>query len=493
MSRALVFLAALGMAACAAVPEAPQQSLDDAARDYVRLVLEIDAHEPGYVDAYFGPPDLRETARRSPRDQAALKREADRLHELIASYRIADPDEARRSRVLAVNVASARFRLDMIGGVRAKFADEAEKLFGLRPRLKSLSSYDAALARIEAIVPGPGTLADRVSAFRSAFAIPDDRLAPVMDAAIAECRRRTLEHIELPESESFSMEMVKGKSWGAYNYYKGDNRSLIQINTDLPVSIGNALVLGCHEGYPGHHVQGIFTERAYKSKGWAEYSVVPLYVPAAPLNEGGADYGVDLAFPGEDRLRFEAGVLYPLAGLDPSKAAAFDALRKATAELDGAALTITQMYLDGVNDRSRTVDLIQKYELVTRDVAEQSLEFDEEYRSYTINYASGEDLVRAFVERAGPDADARWKAYVRILSSANRAGGPCRTRRLSETLERARAPRHDVAERGHDAGHPAGRRGRSGADPVGLRGQWRAGASCHGKARNAGCARGPSR
>ncbi len=214
------------------------------------------------------------------------------------------------------------------------------------------------------------------------------------------------------------MELVQGKSWGAYNYYQGGNQSLIQVNTDQPVLVGNALVLGCHEGYPGHHVQGIFMERAYRERGWAEYSVLPLYVPAAPLNEGGGDFGVELAFPGDERLKFEMEALYPLAGLDPATAPAYDAFRKAMAELDGASLTISQMYLDGVIDRAKTVRLVQRYELVASDVAEHSLIFDDEYRSYVINYSSGEDLVRAYVDRAGgTDPDARWKAYEQILST----------------------------------------------------------------------------
>jgi hypothetical protein len=33
-----------------------------------------------------------------------------------------------------------------------------------------------------------------------------------------------------------------------------------------------------------------------------------------------------------------------------------------------------------------------------------------------INYATGEDLVRAYIERAGPSAEARWRAYESILN-----------------------------------------------------------------------------
>lgn len=394
-----------------------RDTLDSLARAYVRLVLEIDAHESGYVDAYFGPDAWREAARRNPRERPQLKAEADRIKAALQVFAAESGEEGRRAKVLQANVASARFRLDMIDGKRALFADEAEGLFALRPELKPLSAFDDALAQIDVVVPGDGPLAERVEVFRSKFSVPDDRVKGVMEAAIAECRRRTAAHIALPAGESFSMELVKNQSWGAYNYYKGENRSLIQINTDLPVSVGNALVLACHEGYPGHHVQGIFNERNYRQRGWAEYSVAPLYVPAAPLNEGGADFGVDLAFPGDERVKFEMAVLYPLAGLDPSMAPAFDVLRRATAELDGALLKISQMQLDGEIDRETAITLLQKYRIASRDVAEQSLAFDKAYRSYVINYSVGEELVRDYVDRHSSDEAGRWAAYAHIMST----------------------------------------------------------------------------
>ena len=417
MKSLVAAMSALLLAACASMESGAMRDINGLAEAYVRLALEIDTYEPGYVDAYFGPAEWRDAAKANPRSQEALKAEADRLVGALAAYTSAGEASAQRAKVLAANVSSARFRLDMIDGVRAPFVEEAQRLFALTPELKPLSDYDDALARIEEIVPGDGPLSIRVQVFRARYAIPADRLDAVMHASIAECRRRTMAHIALPEGESFAMELVKDKSWGAYNYYLGGNRSLIQINTDLPVSIGNALVLGCHEGYPGHHVQGIYNERAYRTKGWPEYSVAPLYAPAAPLNEGGADFGVDLAFPGAERLAFEMNVLYPLAGLDPATAPAFDALRRATAELDGALLTISQMHLDGAISRERAIELAERYRLVGCEAAEQSLDFESEYRSYVINYSSGEVLVRDYVDRVGDDPAARWAAYEHILST----------------------------------------------------------------------------
>ncbi|MEQ1818735.1 MAG: hypothetical protein ABL871_08995 [Terricaulis sp.] len=413
--RALVFLAALLLAACA--PRA-EPDLSPFAEAYVRLALEIGTHEEGYIDAYYGPPEWKDEASASPRTTRDLKSAADALSAQIATAlgEARDPAVQRRARALAAYVSSARFRLDMIDGERVPFADEAERLFALRPTLRSLESYDAALEQLNALVPGRGALADRVQALRDRYVIPRDKLMPVMQAAIAECRRRTAEHIDLPENERFELSLVNGQSWGAYNYYQGDNHSLIQVNTDQPIYIDSAVGYGCHEGYPGHHVQGISAERLYRERGWVEFSIMPLFSPQGPLNEGGGNYGVDLAFPGNEKLTFERDVLFPLAGLDPATAPALADLLEALAELRGATLTIDQMYLDGQIDRARALELLQRYGVTSRARAERSLAFADTYRSYVINYSSGEDLVRGYAERAGADNDARWRAYESILN-----------------------------------------------------------------------------
>ena len=114
-------------------------------------------------------------------------------------------------------------------------------------------------------------------------------------------------------------------------------------------------------------------------------------------------------------MAFEAATLYPLAGIDPATAPALQALRDAMRDLSGARLTIAAMYLDGELDRERALELTQRYQLMSRARAEQSLAFTERYRSYVINYSAGEDLIRAYVERSGDSAEAQWAAYASIM------------------------------------------------------------------------------
>jgi hypothetical protein len=203
---------------------APSESLDSIARDYVRLQLAIGVQEEGYIDAYYGPPEWQAEAKRTMHPLTELAARAGvlsvRLQSLPADR--LDPLERRRRDFLLSQLSAASTRLRMLWGEKLDFADEAEGLFGVRPELKPLAAYDPLLARIERLVPGPGALPDRVDAFQERFTIPRDRLEPVMRAAIAECRRRTLEHIALPAGERFTLEFVTGKSWGGYNWYKGN-------------------------------------------------------------------------------------------------------------------------------------------------------------------------------------------------------------------------------------------------------------------------------
>jgi hypothetical protein len=410
--------AALMVAGCVARGTSGD-SLDEIAKDYVQLQLEIGEREPGYVDAYYGPAEWQEAAKAAPRSVAELAGAAASLSRRIQSIhdRRLDRMEQRRRAFLAAQLRAAETRLRMLGGEKLAFADEAEGLFGVRPALKPLADYDAVLGRIEALVPGDGPLADRVDAFQDRFVIPKDRLEPVFRAAIAECRRRTLAHSPLPADETFTLEFVTGKSWSGYNWYKGNATSLIQVNTDLPIRISRAVDLGCHEGYPGHHVYNLLLERALaRERRWIEYTIYPLYSPQSLIAEGSANYGIELALPAAERLAYETGTLYPLAGLPTAEAASYLALLDAMRALAGARFTIASDYLEGRIDRERAIELTRKYQLVSRARAEQSIAFTDQYRSYVINYGLGQDMVRAHVEAAGESLDQRWQAMARILS-----------------------------------------------------------------------------
>ncbi len=398
----------------------PEQKLAEMGDVFLALTLEAGTYDPEYVDAYYGPETKKLQAAANPRSKERLVIAAGEMirqinGEILPHLR-SGPDLSRAG-MMKGQLQAAVTKLQMIGGKKFSFNDEAQGLFSTTPTLKPLSYFDPILARLEKLIPGKGALAVRVDKFNDRYVIPAAKLKPVFDAAIAECRKRTAAHIALPEGESFTLEFVKNKPWGGYNYYKGNYKSLIQVNTDLPIRISRAVDLGCHEGYPGHHVLNLMIENKLVNQNhWSEYQVNPLYSPQSVISEGSANYGIDLAFPGKEKLAFERDVLYPLAGLNPKTAKAYYDMQAATEALSDARLTIAKMYLDGDITRAKAVELSQRYMLLSPARAEQSVGFTDHYRSYVINYGWGKDLVRGFIEHGNPDNAERWVRMEKVLS-----------------------------------------------------------------------------
>jgi hypothetical protein len=284
--------------------------------------------------------------------------------------------------------------------------------------------FDSLLARLDALVPGTGPLMQRYQQFRSRVEIPSALVDTVFKTAIAACRARTLAQMSLPDGERFDLEYVTGTSWNAYNWYQGGYRSLIQVNLDFPIAVDRAIDLACHEGYPGHHVYNAMLEHhLVKGRGWVELSIYPLFSPQSFIAEGTANYGIDMAFPGEERTAFERDSLFPLAGLDPALAEQNAEVREVMTALNHARNEVARRYLDGAIDSTGAVAAMGRYWLQDTAQAAKTLRFIAQYRSYVINYNLGRDRAAAFVEReSGGTAEGRWRAFSRLLSTPRLPG-----------------------------------------------------------------------
>lgn len=391
-------------------------SLDSIAQSFVQLALAIGEHDPAFVDAYHGPEEWADEAKAQARSLEQLEMEAQGL--LISVARANADGETVRGAMLEKLIRAALTRIEMTQGEAFSFDEETRRLYDTVAPEYSIAEFDAARAEIEKLLPGDEPLHERVEAFRNSLAIPSDRLRAVFDAAIKECRARTLSHYDLPADERFELEFVNDKPWSGYNWYQGDFESLIQVNTDLPIVIDRAVDLGCHEGYPGHHTWNVMLERdLLNDKGWIEYSVYPLFSPLSVIAEGSANYGIDLAFPGEEKISFERDVLFPLAGLDPAKAELLAKVNEQRDKLAQSRNHVAREYLDGKINREEAIEMIMKYLLEGRDRAEQTVRFIETYRGYVLNYELGRDLVAGFVERNSNETTSRWDAFETLLTT----------------------------------------------------------------------------
>lgn len=424
---ALVLL--MGAASCApgggdsASSEAPAMS--EIAREYVDLVLAVGEHDGGYVDAYYGPAEWREAIHATPPTLAEItSRAAAARASLAAQAKPATEMEALRVTYLDRQLEALEARVAMLDGESFDFDTESQKLYDAVAPHHPDDYFEAIIERLDALLPGEGSVVDRYHAFRGRFVIPPDRLDALFQEAIAECRRRTRQHLELPADESFRLEYVTDKPWSGYNWFQGGHQSLIQVNTELPIELDRAIDLACHEGYPGHHTYNVLLEsHLVEDRGWVEYSVYPLFSPQSLIAEGSANYGIEVAFPGDERMEFERDVLAPLAGIEPHAVETYAAVRQAADGLGYAGNEAARRYLNGEIDAAQASAWLERYALSSRERAAQRIRFYDTYRSYVINYNLGKDLVREWVERGDPSSEERWARFTELLSSPRLPSG----------------------------------------------------------------------
>ncbi len=417
---------AIGQAQSGAEPKGGMT--DTIAEGYVKLVLAVGQHDADYVDAYYGPPEWKKAAETT---KASLDSIASRARDLVSELgRVPAPsDQMQRLRLqyLQGQLSALAARVRMLKGERLSFDEESRALYDAVAPTHPESHFQEILDRLAKRFPGDGPLVERYDKYRGGFVVPREKLDVVFRRAIEACRTRTREHVALPEEERFTVEYVTNKSWSGYNWYQGGFRSLIQVNTDLPIYIDRAIDLACHEGYPGHHVYNVLLEKSMvKDRGWIEFTVYPLFSPQSLIAEGTANFGIDVAFPGQARVDFEKATLFPLAGLDPSGAAEYYEVQALVEQLAYAGNEAARRYLNKEIDAAQAAAWLERYALMPHDRAVQRVRFFDQYRSYVINYNLGKDMVRRYIESRGgtpTDPPKRWEEFERLLASPRLPSG----------------------------------------------------------------------
>lgn len=410
---------------CKTTEQKYNKTLDAIANQYLKLALKIGQYDPDLIDAYYGP----EKWKPKPNEGKELPYEELKWQTTSLINQLSAIDdmgfnniELLRYQFLNKQLQAMRTKLDMLSGMKYPFDVESLRLYDAVAPVTEMYVYDSLVEKLSEQLPGIGDLSARYEAYSKAFIIPPDKLDIVFQAAISEARTRVKQHLDLPENESFTIEYVSDKPWSAYNWFKGNAQSLIELNIDYPIYIERAIDIACHEGYPGHHVYNAMLEKnLVQARNWYEFQVYPLFSPQSFIAEGSAIYGVEIAFSYQERIEFEKNVLFPLAGLDTSKVEEYYEIQVLRKGLLAAGIDIARAYLSMEIDHDTAIDYLKKYLQFTTARAEQRLSFYDRYRSYVINYTLGEEYVRRRIEDELDSGESKWEIFNEILSTPRTA------------------------------------------------------------------------
>ncbi len=388
----------------------------ESAETFVSLALRLGAI-PGHedeVDSDFAPGSLHPSAGQKPMELDSLVADADALVRSVEREDRAAVTE-RSARLLAQVRSFAALVHVIARPRRGHFEQEALRVYGMSVHRADQARSRQALAVLDAALPGPGDLSQRLATFYRDFVVPPDKRAAVFDRALQECRRRTAAHWPLPRSEKLEVRWTHDVP-AAWHRYSGQGVSTLQLNPDALALIGSAIDVACHEAYPGHHAQFLLMEQAAGADGLpVEARIVLLRSPASVLREGAANFGVELAFPFEDRVAFDRAVLFPLAGLNPELARQYETVHALVDQLSSSAAPILADYRDGRLSPAEASTALAIDAQISSPAA--LLEYTDRYGAYVLGYTAARDRVRDYVSgqsrRTGDDP---WTVLRRVVA-----------------------------------------------------------------------------
>ncbi|MGQ0778921.1 MAG: DUF885 domain-containing protein [Pseudonocardiales bacterium] len=383
----------------------------DLVREYLLLGLRFERLIEGFVDAYTGDPALRRQVGNEPRpDPAALARRARELRTELPAVGLSQP----RTRFLDAHLTALECSGRALAGQQVGFVEEVAAYFDVVIEPGDPDVYREAHVEIGRLLPGGGTVAQRLAAHRRDDEVAPEKLEPAVHALSSALRDRVRGSVGLPPEETVQYEVVTNKPWSGFNYYLGEYRSRVAINADLGHRMANLPHLVAHESYPGHH-----TEHCRKEAGLvhgqrqAEQTIFLVNTPQCLMAEGLADLGLRAAVgsgwgPWAEEILGDLGLR-----MDGELA---ERLELAAAGLLGVRQDAALMLHDQGADPADVLAYLQRWLLVGEARAQQILRFlsDPLWRAYTSTYVEGYRLLRTWLD-ARPPAEPLEQRYLRLL------------------------------------------------------------------------------
>jgi hypothetical protein len=374
-------------------------------REYVLLAFRIDKAirkftESRFVDYYYGPPEWKaEAEAEAEKPPTELVRDAMALEDALPEQGF----EAHRATYLEKQVVALETVCRKLNGETFSLKEEVQRCFDIHPTWIPESRFEQGLAMLDEVLPGDGSLPDRLQAWRKRHQLVQEKsglLLNFMQRAAAEARRRTQAFVNLPADEGVEVQTVSDKVFYGENWYLGNYRSRVELNTDLPTDLNDLMYFMCHEGYPGHHTEFVLKEQhLFRERGYIEQAISPIIGPQSVISEGIATLACEMIFTPEGAEQWLAEHIYPEAGIEPDTID-IAKLRKAGELLEGSWGNAAFLLHEGRSDEEVKQFLI-KYSMMPDEEALKFLEFLKVpfQEAYIFTYFYGRQLMKPWLQR----------------------------------------------------------------------------------------------
>ncbi|MFX1410926.1 MAG: hypothetical protein ACFFA6_11265 [Promethearchaeota archaeon] len=374
-------------------------------KKYLLLGLRIGKLIDGYIDAYYGPPELKNMVdKESTQSPKKLLTACKDLQKKLSHQEFVD----ERVKFLGKILRAMETSLEFLNGKKIPYLEQVYRIYDIKPELTDDSVFYNLTNMLDNLYEGPGSLAERLDTIQKKRDVSENKIEITFRRATEIVREQSKKLFPglLPDGEEFAINLVKNEPWGAYNWYLGNFKSKIDVNTDIPNDWAKILLTAAHEGYPGHHMEHAVKEKLlYIEEQRFEHCILLVPTPEAVISEGLANTGLDVLFSPQEIAKISLEELC----LDPKDEYSLDklvaereAIKKAYALLNNIAILA---HVEEWSD-DQLIKYVLNFGLITKKRLKQHLIFIHHplWSTYVFNYFIGEMMIKKkFGQRPSPE------------------------------------------------------------------------------------------
>ena len=371
-------------------------------------------YESPFVEVYYGPPAWQSQVEAEPVLEASeLVRQTMNLADALPVQGFVPNREV----YLEKHIKAMETICRKLSGEAFSLQEETRYCLDISPTWTPEKQFEAAHSLYETVLPGTGSLAERLQTYKTVLALPlnqADVLTSFIEQAFAEARKRTNTFLKMPQNEMIEIEYRPTWEYDAAAYYQGNYRTHVVMNVSATAAYMSRLFdhKVCHEGYPGHHTEYVLKEQQLvRKEEYLEQTLVLTLCPQSVLTEGIAMVAYEMIFAeGEAEQWITEHVYSPLQ--KEVDATVLLRLRQASEMLqsvwDNAAIL-----LDEGRPEQEVVQYFITHMLLTEEKASQMVAHLKHpvWGLYNLAYTSGQKLIRQWLQ--GPD---RRAVFYRFLT-----------------------------------------------------------------------------
>jgi len=230
----------------------------------------------------------------SPVELAAWGEAFERLDDL--EDKVQTRPDGPRYQFLLDMIDSLRAAAQLFSGQELEFAEKLERLVGVPAQPVAPERLEAMQAELDGLLSksgyAQGSLAERVSRWEEERFVEPERLEAIFESLMAEAQRRTDERVFLTGDYHMRLNLVRGVPYSARCSF---NQGQMDLNADLRFTLSGLKHLVCHEVFPGHSTQLLYTlERAKEGKSTLDVLLCTANTVVGAIQEGIGDQGIHL-------------------------------------------------------------------------------------------------------------------------------------------------------------------------------------------------------